>query len=1219
MADGVELASGYLSLTVKYADAQKQIAADFAGIKKQAGTAGDDAGEAMSDALVGSVSKGAKKAGEQMSKQLIGATPAMAKTLAKELGDAGDKASKEMLRQLASGNEAARRNAATVGRQYAAALQQSMRGGGSDAAKKWEAEFRNALDARDSSQIFFDEFHRDAVARGEKVGTAVGKAVAFSIRSAITLGAAGAATAVAGIGYTLTQGFKRLEKIDNARFKLQALGNSATDVDEIMKNAQQSVKGTAFALDEAASSAASAVAAGIKPGKQLTTYLTSVADTAAVAGTSFGDMASIFNKVTTNNKAYTDDLQMLADRGIPIFQYLRDEYHVSAEDLQKMVEDGKVSAADFETALDTHIGGAAQKMGQSFSGAVDNMQTAAARVGANFLASVFGGSQTDALAGPTEAVGALTKKLDEANAWIGAHGKEIHDFFVDAKNVGKEFADAIGPPLKAAVDALREHPDLIKAVVGAFVAWKTIDGVASLVGNLKTISSLLRVTLPADAAAGAAGISTALGAVVIPPVIAELIDPGSVTNMGPDRFNPDKSSRYSDGNSQGWGSVLFGPKVGSYLDNLGKNGDSGVPQGPLPGGAPALPGIIGGQGGSNAPSGGDALSPGFILGPGASASPAAGPGSPLLDMLGPGGGAGPGGGPTAAGIPKGLIATPTTYSPQGGAEQWRPLVQQQLAIYGPQFGITNSKAWEDAIIRQIGSESSGNPTAWNKTDSNAAKGIPSKGLLQFIEPTFNANNISGGSWLDPAAQIAAVIPYVVKTYGIGPDGSPNRIGRGHNYVDGGAVFGAGSRTSDSIPANLSRKEHVFTADDVDAMGGQSNVYAFRAALHRKGFAGVRPGSREIWRGPDKRIKSLGFADGGAPEDALLKLLQGRMDPNSTQHGQSQGAPVGPTPDELQQAGAQIGPNQGQGDGQAPESGRTEGYIPAGAGSGSVAGTSFLSGIYNMGAEVINGVIDQAASAASTAASVGVTAVAPGAGGAAGAGVSAAIGLGTQAAKRGVQYGAQMLGIGTDAIIEQLTPFGAPRLLSTDPMSFVPQQQIMQAATTSIEKAFQNGQGPGASGEQPGAGNQGQSPPATPFGPAAAPLPGPTHGPEQAGPALGPPPGPSPLAPPQQPANGNDFNFLKTMGVYDQGGWLPPNGVAINKTRSREPMPVFNDDQWGTLNALANTETPEFDPKSSGGNDYRTVIENVTVKDVAELERKLSDRSKLQSMRHRGRP
>ncbi|ORX09949.1 MULTISPECIES: transglycosylase family protein [Mycolicibacterium] len=121
----------------------------------------------------------------------------------------------------------------------------------------------------------------------------------------------------------------------------------------------------------------------------------------------------------------------------------------------------------------------------------------------------------------------------------------------------------------------------------------------------------------------------------------------------------------------------------------------------------------------------------------------------------------------------------------------------------------------------------------------------------------------------------------------------------------------------------------------------------------------------------------------------------------------------------------------------PVPGRKEGLIPAAAGHSGQSGNSFLSGIYDMGAQAINGVIDQAASMASSAASMGVNAIAPGAGGAAGGAAQFGISMGTQAAKRGVQYVADLAGIWTDALIEQATPFGAPRWISTDPTAFMP--------------------------------------------------------------------------------------------------------------------------------------------------------------------------------------
>ncbi|MEU6070335.1 MULTISPECIES: transglycosylase SLT domain-containing protein [Streptomyces] len=71
------------------------------------------------------------------------------------------------------------------------------------------------------------------------------------------------------------------------------------------------------------------------------------------------------------------------------------------------------------------------------------------------------------------------------------------------------------------------------------------------------------------------------------------------------------------------------------------------------------------------------------------------------------------------------------------------------------------------IYRNIMRESSGNPRAINLWDSNAAKGIPSKGLLQVIDPTFNAYHVVGTSFdiYDPVANITAACNYAAARYG----------------------------------------------------------------------------------------------------------------------------------------------------------------------------------------------------------------------------------------------------------------------------------------------------------------------------------------------------------------------------------------------------------------------------------------------------------------------
>ncbi|MGW6708242.1 transglycosylase SLT domain-containing protein [Streptomyces sp. NPDC054956] len=90
-------------------------------------------------------------------------------------------------------------------------------------------------------------------------------------------------------------------------------------------------------------------------------------------------------------------------------------------------------------------------------------------------------------------------------------------------------------------------------------------------------------------------------------------------------------------------------------------------------------------------------------------------------------------------------------------------IRQSLAVMA-QHGIPGSY---EGIHRNVMRESSGNPMAINNWDSNAAAGIPSKGLLQVIDPTFRAYHVPGTSLdsYDPVANITAACNYAAARYG----------------------------------------------------------------------------------------------------------------------------------------------------------------------------------------------------------------------------------------------------------------------------------------------------------------------------------------------------------------------------------------------------------------------------------------------------------------------
>lgn len=126
---------------------------------------------------------------------------------------------------------------------------------------------------------------------------------------------------------------------------------------------------------------------------------------------------------------------------------------------------------------------------------------------------------------------------------------------------------------------------------------------------------------------------------------------------------------------------------------------------------------------------------------------------------GGGGGSGGGGssysGPVSGGPPAG-------GPPPGNVQEW---IRQAIEELRKQ-GINVSEADMQRIWQIIQHESGGNPHAINNWDSNAAKGTPSKGLMQTIDPTFNSYKLPGhGDIWNPVDNICAGVNYAISRYG----------------------------------------------------------------------------------------------------------------------------------------------------------------------------------------------------------------------------------------------------------------------------------------------------------------------------------------------------------------------------------------------------------------------------------------------------------------------
>nr|WP_237682551.1 tape measure protein [Microbacterium sp. B19(2022)] len=289
------------------------------------------------------------------------------------------------------------------------------------------------------------------------------------------------------------KGFSRLNAIDTARAKLTGLGNDAGSVEQIMKNALTSVRGTAFGLGDAATVAAQAVAAGIKPGRDLEAVLKTVANTAAAAGTDLGDMGSIFSKAMSQaNGIQNDVLSQLADKGIPIYAALGKQMGVTAGEVFKLASEGKINFDQFAAAATAAAGTVASEMGNTVGGSWANFIASLGRIGAGLLGGVF-----PQIAPALQAITAAFAPLE-----------------VIAGQVGDKIGQVLAPAAEWFVRVLQGDVDV--SWIGEL--WTTLSPVAILFRSLEPI---LPVVMQAFS-----DIGSAIGAALVPvlPALVSLMN-----------------------------------------------------------------------------------------------------------------------------------------------------------------------------------------------------------------------------------------------------------------------------------------------------------------------------------------------------------------------------------------------------------------------------------------------------------------------------------------------------------------------------------------------------------------------------------------------------------------------------------------------------------------------------------------------------------------------
>lgn len=195
-------------------------------------------------------------------------------------------------------------------------------------------------------------------------------------------------------GTIAEKGKSRATNLAQAKFQLKGLGIAWEDVSESIDMA---VNDTRFGLDEAAMAASQLAASGVKLGDDMTHALLGISGVAAMTNSEYSDMAHIFTTVAGTGKLYTQQLNMIASRGLnaaaAIAKYMTEMKGslVTEADVRQMLssKDDFIDFHTFAEAMWDQYGEQAKKGNDLFTGAFANAKAALGRIGEKFYTPFY--------------------------------------------------------------------------------------------------------------------------------------------------------------------------------------------------------------------------------------------------------------------------------------------------------------------------------------------------------------------------------------------------------------------------------------------------------------------------------------------------------------------------------------------------------------------------------------------------------------------------------------------------------------------------------------------------------------------------------------------------------------------------------------------------------------------------------------------------------------
>jgi tape measure domain-containing protein len=239
------------------------------------------------------------------------------------------------------------------------------------------------ITAGDSFSNVFKDLDRQTRGITEAVGN-VGKGL-----MGISAGLGAAVGAATGVGLSYLAGMEKAE------IGLETLTGSAKETERIMSDLQDFALNTPFEFDGMVAGTRRLIGMGMASG-EATEMLKATADAVAAAGGGSAELDGVITalgQIQAKGKISAEEMNQLAERGIPAWKILGEEMGKTPAQLMEMASEGKLLADDALPALqkgfEDTFGGAAAEQASSFSGRLSNLKEQAQILAGTFAEPIF--------------------------------------------------------------------------------------------------------------------------------------------------------------------------------------------------------------------------------------------------------------------------------------------------------------------------------------------------------------------------------------------------------------------------------------------------------------------------------------------------------------------------------------------------------------------------------------------------------------------------------------------------------------------------------------------------------------------------------------------------------------------------------------------------------------------------------------------------------------